>query len=845
MKLPAALLRLSAAAPARRGLACIGAVTLGFILLCGAALLDARRDATAASDMQAHNIAITAARDVARNLDLYDLSLRATVEAMELPTVKTLDPALQRMLLFPRASRALNFDFIEVLNAAGEVIADSNYPTPRASNYSGRDYFRAHREDPSDVLFIGAPFGVQPDQSPSIAISRRVSNPDGSLAGVVVGSLRLAYFRDLFSRLNLGPHGSIALLRRDGMVLIRLPFNPDDIGRTLPPDAPFFRAPDGGQVDDIDPTDRLRRRFLIQPVGDFPLMVQVGLADTDIYGAWRTTSLLVGLAVSVLSVIDLGLLLVLDYAVGRREQGEAALQAGNAQMAALAEQRQNALAVMAQTAAAKTRFLAAMSHELRTPLNSILGYAELLALDGTLAPVQSSRLAAMRSAGEHLRDVINQVLDFSRVEADDRPTPSARTDLAALIAQCRAIAAPMASGKGLELSTAIAPDVPSCVMADAAGLRQILLNLLGNAVKFTDHGEVALSVTRGAAGIRFTVADTGIGIPASRREHLFQPYERLDADRLGVAGTGLGLAIAARLVARMGGHIRHEDNPGGGSVFWFEVPLTAAATLAGPENIVPPAPSRPLRVLVVDDSGLNRDVAASFLRRAGHTVAEAEDGEAAVCHVAAEDFDVVLMGLRMPQLDGAGATRRIRALPGRRGRTPVIALTAQVSEDGGAALREAGFQGYLLKPIDRQSLLASVATAADATVWPPAPPPPALSLPPDIAAPSDDELNPDGMQEHLGTFAAELGDFIALLDAPPSGSALSDLAHRIAGDAGQLGYMALWEAARQFETAAIRQDPALAALAATLRNTVADTLDAVDQRKDFMRRTAITSAKLP
>jgi signal transduction histidine kinase len=244
-----------------------------------------------------------------------------------------------------------------------------------------------------------------------------------------------------------------------------------------------------------------------------------------------------------------------------------------------------------------------MSHELRTPLNSILGYAELLSIDGHLEPVQAARIAAMRSAGDHLRDVVNRMLDFSRVEAEDQPAPSVRTDLAALMEQCRAIVEPMAAAKGLMLTCSMAPAAPRDVLADAGSIRQILLNLLGNAVKFTEQGAVTLRITRGASGTRFVVTDTGMGVPAIQRDRLFQPYERLDADRIGVPGTGLGLAIAARLVARMRGRIGYEANPSGGSVFWLELPLPLAGTEASTERVARvTASTRPLRILVADDS---------------------------------------------------------------------------------------------------------------------------------------------------------------------------------------------------------------------------------------------------
>ena len=973
MTLPKVLERLPIRLSARLGLICIGGVTLAFCLICAAVLLDARRDTTAQAATEARNIAQSVAQDVARNLELYDLSLQAVVQGLQFPGLAKLDPELRQLVLFNRATKAPYFSFINAIDETGAVIADSQSPTPNSKNWATRDYFIAQRNADRDQLFIGRPFSTDPGQTATIPISRRMTHPDGSFAGVVVGTLRLGYFRDLLSRLTVGPHATIELLRTDGMILMRLPFNADDIGRTLPQNALFFRAPGGGAVDGEDPMDHQRRRFLFERIDDLPLVVGVGLADADIYAAWRNKAEAIGGVVAVLAAINLLLLLVVRYALARRELGLAALRHGDAQRATLVAQREKAVAVAAQTAAVKTRFLATMSHELRTPLNSILGYAELLSIDGHLEPVQAARIAAMRSAGDHLRDVVNRMLDFSRVEAEDQPAPSVRTDLAALMEQCRAIVEPMAAAKGLMLTCSMAPAAPRDVLADAGSIRQILLNLLGNAVKFTEQGAVTLRITRGASGTRFVVTDTGMGVPAIQRDRLFQPYERLDADRIGVPGTGLGLAIAARLVARMRGRIGYEANPSGGSVFWLELPLPLAGTEASTERVARvTASTRPLRILVADDSAMNRDVAAAFLQAAGHTVVEAADGDAALRMVAAQAFDVVLMDLRMPVLDGVEATRHIRALPAPSGQTPIIAVTADVQEDHGAALRAAGFQAWLIKPIDHLSLLAAVATAtaglAPATAeWDPPPmgaptgqradtplpgtPSPGTPLAgaamPDTSMPGtsvpgtsvpgtrmrgtplpdrpfpdrpvrdrpfadrpltdrplpdqpfpdrpvpamtqSESIAPETAQRHLEIFEAQLVCLLDLLDNAPSDQSLDafpaafpglsagwhsdwppgasprsqpesfrdgsadlsdqvqrmDQAHRIAGDAGQLGFTALSDAARRYEAAWRRKDPEYPALAATLREAAASALEALRQRRDFRRRAAMSSAKLP
>ena len=380
---------------------------------------------------------------------------------------------------------------------------------------------------------------------------------------------------------------------------------------------------------------------------------------------------------------------------------------------------------------AKTRFLAGMSHELRTPLNGILGYAHLLRLEGGLSPVQALRVEAMLDAGTHLLEMINSVLDLSQIEAGRLELQAAEIDPRKIAAACLDLVRPTAAGKQLSLTLAAAPEVPRHVMVDPTRVRQVLLNLLGNAVKFTERGSVELRLLTVADGcrLRIEVADTGPGIAPERRQHLFQDFRRLGNETdLTAEGAGLGLALSARLVTLMGGCLEHEDNQGTGSVFRVELPLVArpdetlasaaaeaAARAYSDRTVVQTVPEmRPLRVLVVDDMAMNREIASSFLCAAGHEVFGASDGAEAVRTVAADDFDVVLMDIRMPGMDGLEATRRIRALDGPRGQVPVVALTAQAFVEQVEQCRLAGMNDHLAKPFTPEALLASVLHAASA-----------------------------------------------------------------------------------------------------------------------------------
>jgi len=371
---------------------------------------------------------------------------------------------------------------------------------------------------------------------------------------------------------------------------------------------------------------------------------------------------------------------------------------------------------------AKSRFLAVMSHELRTPLNGILGYAQLLRLEGRLDAVQIDRVDAMIGAGNHLLEVIHGVLDLSEIETEHVDLHIAAVDPRGVLETCLQLVRPAANAKGLSLGLSVAPEVPCLVQADAQRLRQVLVNLLGNGVKFTARGGIDLGLRMLADGtrLRFEVADTGPGIQADQRHRMFQEFQRIEADAaMPVEGAGLGLSVASRLAFQMGGDMGYEDNPRGGSVFWLELPLKVGVTAAPPPAVAcvpdmpaaPTAPPRQLRILVVDDVAMNRDIAASFIRAADHRVVCAGSGTEAVAVATAADFDVILMDVRMPDMDGLEATRRIRLLPGPRGRVTIVALTAQAFSEQVEACRAAGMDDHLAKPFTPTTLSDAVARA--------------------------------------------------------------------------------------------------------------------------------------
>jgi signal transduction histidine kinase/CheY-like chemotaxis protein/HPt (histidine-containing phosphotransfer) domain-containing protein len=466
---------------------------------------------------------------------------------------------------------------------------------------------------------------------------------------------------------------------------------------------------------------------------------------------------------------------------------------------------------------AKSSFLTGMTHELRTPLHGILGYAELLSLEGDLNLKQTERVTAMIGAGEHLLGLINAVLDVSQIEADRLDLHPIEIELSEFAPACLHVVRPAAEAKGLALALSIAG--PVRVFADPTRLRQVLINLLGNAIKFTASGTIEIRLGVGEQGVRLEVADTGPGIPVEHHGKLFQAFERLDPEALSaVEGTGLGLAITARLVQFMGGRIGYAGNPGGGSVFWVELPACGAVPVESEAALTSPVAAKPgLRVLVVDDDALNRGIASGFLRIGGHDVLCLDNGVAAVEAAATGDFDVILMDVRMPGISGLEATRRIRALAGPRGLVPIVAVTAQAFAEQIEICRQAGMNTHVSKPFKQAALLAAVESiGAAAGVMPPAR---AADFPVFDRAQFDDTtrlLSAEDLEEYLRTLITRNEALLNRLRDPEMLAEARELAadaHALGGSAGAFGFQSLAVAARRFELAADTNAPETASLA--------------------------------
>ena len=470
---------------------------------------------------------------------------------------------------------------------------------------------------------------------------------------------------------------------------------------------------------------------------------------------------------------------------------------------------------------AKTDFLSAMSHEIRTPLSGLLGVADLLRAE-QLTDKQREYVSSIRSSGRHLLNVINDILDFSRIESGNLHVEQIDFSLPVVLERLRSLVHPMAVERGLDLRFHLSEHSPPVLKGDPTRLKQVLLNLVGNAIKFTEKGSVTLNVsseavTEGQLRFRFEVRDTGIGIAPEKQAELFSAFTQADrsiARRFG--GSGLGLAISKRLANAMGGEIGVNSAPGLGSVFWLEVPfeLGNPANLERGQNLQF-AQVQPRRVLVAEDVKLNQDILRDMVSKQGHELVFANNGAEAVALAEKEPFDVILMDIQMPVMDGVEATRRIRRLPGPAKDVPIVALTANVMANERDKYLAAGMNECLMKPIDWEQLFAALARYGPQEA--PSASPVAVMVAdgeavhseldgvPLLDRPVIDRLAAAISAERLAPLlqqavqqAAQSSDEFRTLEADPEG--LAREAHKLKGTSGTCGLTRISKIAAEIET---------------------------------------------
>ncbi|HUI98201.1 MAG TPA: ATP-binding protein, partial [Xanthobacteraceae bacterium] len=598
-------------------------------------------------------------------------------------------------------------------------------------------------------LFISKPVLGRVSKKWSIQITRRITMPDGSFGGVVVVSLDQDYLTQFYRSIDIGANGNVSLVGTDGIVRARASRRSSGVGESVAGGEMLrhFAHQKAGVGVSTSRFDGVERMFSYRAVQGYPLIVTVGLAIDEILGVYYQNR---RSQMALAALLTLWVLAVTGLIV----------------------RHQRVLASARDAAEAGTRsrseFLAMMSHEIRTPMNGVIGTADLL-LETKLDAEQLGLARTMRDSADHLLRIINDVLDFSKLEADRVEIEKIPFDLHGLVRDTVGLLAARAREKNLRLGTVIAPDVPRAVVGDPARLRQILLNLVGNGLKFTKAGGVTVAVSlepahipaqacpaldagwtpvgrkdrapgedagaccdcagsEHAAGaaprqmrLAVSVADTGIGIPSDALPLLFREFSQLDnsiARRFG--GTGLGLAICKRLVDLLGGTITVESEVGKGTTFRFTIDCAPASAgeLAQfstqeapppPQPALAPAPRAACRILLVEDNLTNRVVAAKLIESLGYSVDVAVNGVEAVAACSAEAYDLVFMDIMMPELDGLAATRAIRTLAPPFNRPHIVALTANAEKHDRLSCLAAGMDDFMTKPVRRSDLAAKLA----------------------------------------------------------------------------------------------------------------------------------------
>ncbi|WP_066340135.1 hybrid sensor histidine kinase/response regulator [Azohydromonas lata] len=615
-------------------------------------------------------------------------------------------------LLRERADDTPLLDALLLVALDGSVVnAARVYPSTHLS-VADRDYFRAHQADPMLERYISEPLPSRASGRWDIFMARKIHGADGRLLGLAVVGLQVGYFERFYGGIRLGEaEGAALLLRSDGVLLARHPPNAEMLGRSYR-NSPGMRAlaeamARGEQAATVrtsaarlsNPADTQPRLSCSHAVAGFPLVVSVTATESLLLRDWRRTAWFIGVTTLALDALVAALVLWIFRLLRRRRAALGQLDA--ARSAAESASR------------VKSQFLANMSHEIRTPLHGMLGMARQL-LAAPLPPAQLQQAQVIERSGRLLLGVIDDVLDFSRIEAGRMEMERSPFDLVHLVRDCIALYQAQAQAKGLALRLEMAPPAEAAghgpVLGDPLRLSQVLNNLLSNAIKFTGMGSVVLRVQPRAEGHwRLAVADTGMGLDEAEQQRIFQPFMQSDSSttrRFG--GSGLGLAIARSLVQLQGGELGVNSRLGEGSEFWFTLPLPpapAAAAMPTPKPVHAGELSG-RRALVAEDNEVNMELACAILEGLGMDADRAADGVQAVEAFEKTRPAVVLMDMHMPLLDGLGAARCIRTLEQEQGlpRTPILALTASALADDRRLCLEAGMDAVLVKPFDMDQL---------------------------------------------------------------------------------------------------------------------------------------------
>ncbi|MEB0133736.1 ATP-binding protein [Actimicrobium sp. CCC2.4] len=630
--------------------------------------------------------------------------------------IKTFHNAATYQMMRDKVSGLPQIDVVTIVGANGDVINFTRaFPAP-AINLANRDYFAHHRDNVDPAVFLSTPVKNKGNGKWTFYISRRVNSNEGQFLGMVRVGISCDFFADFFKNVSLGEEASVSLLRRDYTLLARWPDadklmgNRNLLGAT-------HTVLEAGKTHDviltnaprpIDGMQQTPRMGAVRLVRGYPLAVNITITEDLYLSSWRSTVRLLG-GIGLVSLLALcGAFILMAIILKRRELD--------------AEQALTLKREAEEANTAKSSFLAMMSHEIRTPMNGILGMAELM-LDTPLDASQRTYAGNVYNGAHHLMRIINEILDFSKVESGHMEIDLTTFDPTRLIGEVIGLHRNGATAKQLQIRTEIAPAAALLVSADASRIRQVLGNLINNAIKFTPAGAITVRFVglpdpadATLVQLEYSVTDSGIGISAEAQQRLFEPFVQADntiSRKYG--GTGLGLAICKRLVELMRGDIRCESDIGAGTRFSFRIPARVieqpVIITSPPVPVTAAVPSQEnsvqaLRVLVVEDTEMNRQLVRILLGKRGCIVEEAVNGQLALEALAMKQYDLVLMDCMMPVMDGYEATRRLREREAANGaaRMPVIALTASAIEGDRERCLDAGMDDYLAKPFSAAQL---------------------------------------------------------------------------------------------------------------------------------------------